>query len=167
MSSQSQDLVEYRIYRSEAANSTGELLVEIPSGEQYLSYKDSNVKMGKIYHYSVVAVDKMNFESEQEKGFLDLTIEEKVEIKEDDEDSNLLVILIGIGIIGGTAAVITFIGRKSTEEIIQVMGEVSQNVEENINEEEFSEIDGELVCNACGSMFDPTEGSCPSCGTLK
>ena len=167
VSSQSQDLVEYRIYRSEAANSTGELLVEIPFGEQYLSYKDSNVKMGKIYHYSVVAVDRMNFESEQEKGFLDLTIEEKVEIKEDDEDSNLLVILIGIGIIGGTAAVITFIGRKSTEEIIQVMGEVSENVEENINEEEFSEIDGELVCNACGSMFSPIENSCPSCGTSK
>jgi len=167
MSSQSQDLIEYRIYRSESANSTGELLVEIPYGEQYLSYKDSNVIMGKIYHYSIVAVDRMNFESDQEKRFLDLTIEEKVEIKEDDEDSNLLVILIGIGIIGGTAAVITFIGRKSTEEIMQVMGEVSENVEENINEEEFSEIDGELVCNACGSMFSPIETSCPSCGTSK
>ena len=65
--------------------------------------------------------------------------------------------------IGGTAAVIAFVGRKSSEEIIQVMGDLS----ENINEEKFSEMDGELVCNACGAMFDPAESSCPSCGILK
>ena len=40
-----------------------------------------------------------------------------------------------------------------SEEIIQVMGDLS----ENINEEKFSEMDGELVCNACGAMFDPAE----------
>ena len=163
MSSQSQDLVEYRIYRSESANETGQLLIEIPYGEQYLSYKDSNVKMGGIYHYSIVAVDRMNFESEQEKGFLDLSVEEKIVISEDSDESNLTTIFVGIGIIGGTAAVIAFVGRKSSEEIIQVMGDLS----ENINEEKFSEMDGELVCNACGAMFDPAESSCPSCGILK
>ena len=83
MSSQAQDLVEYRIYRSNTANETGELIVEIPYGEQYLSYKDANVEMGKIYHYSVVAVDRMNFESEQEKGFLDLTIEKETVVEEE------------------------------------------------------------------------------------
>ena len=163
MSSQAQDLIEYRIYRSESANETGSLLVKIPHGEQYLSYKDSNVEMGKIYHYSIVAVDRMNFESEPQKGFLDLSIEEKIVINEEPEESNLTTIFIGIGIIGGAAAVIAFIGRKSSEEIVQVMGELS----ENINEEKFSEMDGELVCNACGAMFDPTENSCPSCGILK
>ena len=163
MSSQSQDLVEYRIYRSESVNETGQLLIEIPYGEQYLSYKDSNVQMGTIYHYSIVAVDRMNFESESEKGFLDLSVEEKIVINEDSDETNLTTIFIGIGIIGGTAAVIAFIGRKSSEEIIQVMGDLS----ENINEEKFSEMDGELVCNACGAMFDPAENSCPSCGILK
>jgi rubrerythrin len=41
------------------------------------------------------------------------------------------------------------------------------DLSENIDEGKFSEMDGELVCNACGGMFDPTETSCPSCGTLK
>ena len=163
MSSQSQDLVKYRIYRSESVNDTGELLTEIPYGEQYLSYKDSNIKMGKIYHYSIVAVDRMNFESEHEKGFLDLSIDENIILKEEEEESNFTNIFIGLGIIGGTAAIIAFVGRKSTEEIVQVMGDLS----ENIDEEKFSEIDGELLCNACGAMFDPTETSCPSCGILK
>ena len=43
------------------------------------------------------------------------------------------------------------------------MGDLAENADEG----KFSEIDGELLCNACGSMFDPTETSCPSCGTLK
>ncbi len=163
MSSQSQDLVEYRIYKSESANETGELLTEIPYGEQYLSYKDSNVKMGGIYHYSIVAVDRMNFESEQEKGFLDLTIAEEIIINEEKEESNISNIFIGLGIVGGTAAIIAFVGRKSSEEIVQVMGDLA----ENADVEKFSEMDGELLCNACGAMFDPTETSCPSCGTLK
>ncbi|OIR23402.1 MAG: hypothetical protein BEU00_03090 [Marine Group III euryarchaeote CG-Epi3] len=163
MSSQSQDLIEYRIYRSESVNETGLLLTEIPYGEQYLSYKDSKVEMGTTYHYSIVAVDRMNFESEQERGFLNLAVEEKVVIKEEENESNLTNIFIGLGIVGTTAAVIAFVGRKSTEEIVQVMGEIPGN----IIEEKFSEIDGELLCNSCGAMFNPTETSCPSCGILK
>ena len=163
MSSQSQDLVEYRIYRSYTANETGELIIAIPFGEQYLSYKDSNVLMNKIYYYSIVAVDRMNFESEPEKAFLDLTVEEKIVVKESDDESNLGTILIGLGIIGGTAAVIAYVSRKSTEEIVQVIADLP----EEMGKEKFSEMDGELLCNACGAMFDTTETSCPSCGTLK
>ena len=164
MSSQAQDLVEYRIYRSNSANETGELIVEIPYGEQYLSYKDSNVDMGEIYHYSIVAVDRMNFESEYEKGFLDLTVEKETVVeKEEEVEYNLTAVLVGLGIIGGTAAIVTFIGRKSTEEIAQVIGDLP----EEVNEEKFSEMDGELVCNACGAMFNPSATSCPACGTLK
>ena len=163
MSSQAQDLVEYRIYRSNTASETGELIIEIPYGEQYLSYKDANVEMGKIYHYSVVAVDRMNFESEQEKGFLDLTIEKETVIDEEVEESNMLTIFIGLGIVGGTAAIIAFIGRKSSEEIVQVIGDLP----EDVKEEKFTEVDGEIICNACGAMFSPTETSCPACGILK
>ena len=163
MSSQSQDLIEYRIYRSESVNETGELISSIAYGEQYLSYKDSNVLMNKIYYYSIVAVDRMNFESEPEKAFLDLTVEEKIVVKESDDESNLGTILIGLGIIGGTAAVIAYVSRKSTEEIVHVIADLP----EEIGKEKFSEMDGELLCNACGAMFDTTETSCPSCGTLK
>ncbi len=163
MSSQSQDLIEYRIYRSESVNETGELISSLVYGEQYLSYKDSNVLMNKIYYYSIVAVDRMNFESEPEKAFLDLTVEEKIVVKESDDESNLGTILIGLGIIGGTAAVIAYVSRKSTEEIVQVIADLP----EEIGKEKFSEMDGELLCNACGAMFDTTETSCPSCGTLK
>ena len=163
MSSQSQDLAEYRIYRSESVNKTGELITSIAYGEQYLSYKDSNVLMDRIYFYSIVAVDRMDFESEPEQAFIDLTVEEEIIIKEGDEGSNLGTILIGVGIIGGTAAVIAYVSRKSTEEIAQVIADLPQEV----SKEKFSEMDGELLCNACGAMFDTTETSCPSCGTLK
>ena len=119
--------------------------------------------MGKIYHYSVVAVDRMNFESEQERGFLDLTIEKETVVEEEVEESNMLTIFIGLGIVGGTAAIIAFIGRKSSEEIVQVIGDLH----EDVKEEKFSEVDGEIICNACGAMFSPTETSCPACGILK
>ena len=163
MSSQAQDLIEYRIYRSTSANETGELIVIIPYGEQYLSYKDVNVEMGKMYHYSVVAVDRMNFESEQEKGYLDLTIEKETIVDEEDEETNILTVIIGLGIIGVTATIIAFVGRKSSEEIVQVVGELSGDIKDEI----FTEVDGELICNACGAMFSPSETSCPACGILK
>ena len=67
-------------------------------------------------------------------------------------------ILIGLGIIGGTAAVMAYVSRKSTEEIVQVIADLP----EEIDKEKFSEMDGELLCNACGAMFDTTETSCPS-----
>ena len=163
VSSQAQDLTEYRIYRSESINDTGKIITKIPSGEQYLSYKDSNVQMGRTYYYRIVAVDRMNFESEAEKGFLDLTVEQKTIVKDEEEESNIATILIGLGIIGGTAAVIALVTRKSTEEIVQVIADLP----EEIGKERFTEIDGELLCNACGAMFGLSENSCPSCGILK
>ena len=170
MSSPSQDLIEYRIYRSTSLDEKGNVIGTIPSGEQYLSYKDKNIAIGKTYHYSVVAVDRMNFESDEEKGFINLTMEVDcctVDDNDDDEESNLFAILIGLGIIGGAAGVIAFIGRKTTEEIVHVVGEVVENANEGIGELNFSEVDGELLCNACGAMFAITETSCPSCGTLE
>ena len=170
MSSPSQDLIEYRIYRSISLDEKGKLIETIPSGEQYLSYKDKNIAIGKTYHYSVVAVDRMYFESDEEKGFINLTMEVDcctVDNNDDDEESNLFSILLGLGIIGGAAGVIAFIGRKTTEEIVHVVGEVVENADEGIEESNFSEVDGELLCNACGAMFAITETGCPSCGTLK
>ena len=64
---------------------------------------------------------------------------------------------------GRLASIIAFIGRKSSEEIVQVDGDVP----EEVKGEKFSEVDGELICNACGTMFSPTITSCPACGTLK
>jgi len=168
MSSPSQDLIEYRIYRSISLDEKGELVGTIPSGNQYLSYEDKNIAIGKTYHYSVVAVDRMNFESDEEKGFINLTMEVDcctIDDK-DDEESNLSTILIGLGIVGCAAGVIAFIGRKTSEEIAHVVGEVVENANEGIGELNFSEVDGELLCNACGAMFAITETSCPSCGTL-
>lgn len=75
----------------------------------------------------------------------------------------MATILIGLGIIGGTAAVIAIITRKSTEEIVQVIADLPEEIEK----ERFTEVDGELLCNACGAMFDLNENSCPSCGILK
>ena len=38
---------------------------------------------------------------------------------------------------------------------------------EDVNEEKFSEVDGEMICNACGAMFSPTETSCPGMWNIK
>mgnify|MGYP003327217476 FL=1 len=105
----------------------------------------------------------MNFESEQEKGYLDLTIEKETIVDEEDEETNILTVIIGLGIIGITATIIAFVGRKSSEEIAQVIGELSGDIKDEI----FTEVDGELICNACGAMFSPSETSCPACGILK
>ena len=70
MSSQSQDLTKYRIYRSVNDNNDETLVGELESGELYLSYRDSSVDIGYKYFYSVVAVDRMDLESENETGFI-------------------------------------------------------------------------------------------------
>ncbi len=167
--SPSLDLIEYRIYRSITSDDKGEIIVSIPSGEQYLSYKDENVLIGKTYHYSVVAVDRMNFESDEEKVFVNLTSDIDCCAIDDggkEEDSSLPTILIGLAIIGSTAGIIAFIGRKTTEEIVHVVGDIVENNDENITGTNFTETDGELLCNSCGAMFSLGEDSCPSCGIL-
>ena len=70
MSSQSQDLVEYRIYRSTNQSETGEIIDNMGSEALYLSYRDVKVSLGATYYYSIVAVDRMGFESEAETGFI-------------------------------------------------------------------------------------------------
>ena len=167
--SPSQDLTEYRIYRSISSNEKGNLIVSIPSGDQYLSYKDKNVAIGKTYHYSVVAVDRMNFESDEEKVLVNLTSDIDCCTIEDEkeEDNNLSTVIIGLAIIGSTAGIIVFISRKTTEEMIHVVGDIVENTKDNIIESNFTESDGELLCNTCGAMFPLTEDICPSCGILK
>ena len=85
-SSPSQDLVGYRIYRSTNQNETGEIIDNMESEALYLSYRDVKVSLGATYYYSVVAVDRMGFESEAEVGFIDLVVEEEPVVK----SSNLL-----------------------------------------------------------------------------
>ncbi len=46
-----------------------------------------------------------------------------------------------------------------------VITAVSEVVEEGTSN--FTEVDGELLCGACGAMFELTdERSCPSCGVF-
>ena len=80
MSSQSQDLVGYRIYRSIVENETGsEIGNLVYDGELYVSFRDSKVDMGYKYYYSVMAVDRMNFESDAEIGTIVLELDEECE----------------------------------------------------------------------------------------
>ena len=56
-----------------------------------------------------------------------------------------------------------FIGRGVKDEIESIVAEVVE--EKTIN---FTEINDEFLCNACGAMFPITDGkSCPSCGLLE
>ena len=43
----------------------------------------------------------------------------------------------------------------------------TQEVIDNNTDSKFTEIDGEYLCSACGSMFEMNEErACPSCGTI-
>ncbi len=162
MSSQSQDLSGYRIYRSIDVNETGTVIGNLEAGDLYLSYRDSRVEMGYKYYYSVVAVDRMDFESEAETGFIVLEADEPVTIIEEDSESSINPLFIGIGILGIGAlggAGFYFLGNKGGDEIIEGMGENGSS--------NFTEMDGEFLCGACGSMFEMTDDkTCPSCGTV-
>ena len=162
MSSQSQDLSGYRIYRSTDENETGTVIGTKEAGELYLSYRDSRVDMGYKYYYSVVAVDRMNFESEPETLFIVLEAEEPATVIEEDSESSNNPLFIGMGVIGVIAlggAGFYFLSNKAGNEIITGIGEASPS--------NFTEIDGEFLCGACGSMFEMTDDkTCPSCGTV-
>jgi hypothetical protein len=167
MSSQSQDLVGYRIYRSTNPNETGEIMENMESEAVYLSYRDVKVSLGATYYYSVVAVDRMGFESEAEVGFIDLVVEEEPVVKdEEDEGQDItgymgagLLVLLAAGVLGGGYY---FFGMSSPRNIVTAVSEV---VEEGTSN--FTEVDGELLCGACGAMFELTdERSCPSCGVF-
>ena len=121
MSSQSQDLSGYRIYRSIDENETGTVIGTKEAGELYLSYRDSRVDMGYKYYYSVVAVDRMNFESEPETLFIVLEAEEPATVIEEDSESSNNPLFIGMGVIGVIAlggAGFYFLSNKAGNEII-------------------------------------------------
>ena len=162
MSSQSQDLSGYRIYRSTDENETGTVIGTKEAGELYLSYRDSRVDMGYKYYYSVVAVDRMDFESEPETLFIVLEAEEPATVIEKDSESSNNPLFIGMGVIGVIAlggAGFYFLSNKAGNEIITGIGEASPS--------NFTEMDGEFLCGACGSMFEMTDDkTCPSCGTV-
>ena len=168
MSSQSQDLKEYRIYRSNNQSVKGELIESMQSESLYISYKDLNVELGATYYYTVVAVDRMDFESETETGFINLVIEQEGVEKDDLEEEASFSEFIGPGIlvvlaVSAIGAGYYFIGQRAAEEAISAVeviseGEVSSN---------FTEADGELLCGSCGAMFEMSdERSCPSCGVF-
>tara|TARA_B100001029_G_scaffold93618_1_gene76824 strand:+ start:4380 stop:8030 length:3651 start_codon:yes stop_codon:yes gene_type:complete len=164
----SEDIIEYKIYRSNNETIKGDLIGTVGFGEQYLFHRDYSVNLGKIYYYSVVSVDRMGFESEIETEFVDLTIEsEPVPVKEEEEES-LPFLYLGIG---GIIAVLSggagyyFMGRSAKETLGEVVAEAV-----NYNSSNFTEMDGDLLCNECGVMFvKPLPGeliTCPSCGNI-
>ena len=177
MSSQSQDLTGYRIYRSTIINETGTLIGNIDVGEIYLSYRDSNVELGYTYYYSVVAVDRMDFESEPETGFIVLEIEKEATEKEKKDEESINTTIIGAGIVAiialaGAGYYFTVANRLSetSGEVITGIAEVvdsQETLENETTESKFTEMDGEFLCSACGSMFEMNEEkTCPSCGTF-
>ena len=161
MSSQSQDLSGYRIYRSTDANETGTVIGTKEAGELYLSYRDSKVDLGYKYYYSVVAVDRMNFESEPETRFIVLEAEQATPVIKEESEVEDNTIFIGMGVIGVIAlggAGFYFFRNRAGGEVVEGSEVTSSN---------FTEMDGEFLCGACGSMFEMTdEKTCPSCGTV-
>ena len=110
----------------------------------------------------------MGFESKIETEFVDLTIEsEPVTVKEEEEES-LPMLYLGIG---GIIAVLSggagyyFMGRGAKEVLGEVVAETISYDSPN-----FTEMDGDLLCNECGGMFvKPLPGeliTCPSCGNI-
>ena len=162
----SEDIIEYRVYKSSNETVKGDLIGTVGFGEQYLFHRDYGVELGKIYYYSVVSVDRMGFESEIETEFVDLTIEaEPILVEEDDEEAPMMLYL-GIG---GLVAILSggagyyFMGRGAKVALGEVVAEAVR-----YNSPNFTEMDGDLLCNECGGMFvKPLPGelmTCPSCG---
>ena len=59
-----------------------------------------DVELGNTYYYSVMAVDRMNFESEAETGFIVLEVEKETTVEEENEEGSGNIVLIGSGIVG-------------------------------------------------------------------
>ncbi len=109
----------------------------------------------------------MGFESEAEVGFINLVIEEKPVVKDDEDEGQGIAGYVGAGLLVLLAASVLgggyyFFGMSSPRNVITAVSEV---VEEGTSN--FTEVDGELLCGACGAMFELTdERSCPSCGVF-
>ena len=161
-------MIGYRIYRSTNQNITGELIGYLEAGDNpYLSYRNSNVKLGFEYYYSVVAIDRMDFESEPEIESIILKGESIETVIEDNEEQNSFI-YIGGGIMSLAAlgaGYYVFSNRGINEETLSSVAEIID--EADASKSNFTEIDGELLCSACGSMFTISdEKVCPSCGVF-
>jgi hypothetical protein len=166
-SSQSQDVTGYRIYRSMDQNETGEIVGYLESEEIYISYRDLGVEVGHKYYYSVVALDRMEFESEPETESISLETESvNTIIKNNKEDNNSIYIgggILGLAALG--AGYYLFNNKGLKGETLSSVAEVI--VEEDTSNSNFTEVEGELLCSACGSMFEISgEKICPSCGVF-
>ena len=124
--------------------------------------------MGDVYYYSVSATDRMGFESKLETEFINLTVEDEI-IIEDQEEGTILPLYLGAGgllLIASGAAGYYFIGRKANESVMDVVSEIIEQKSSN-----FTEMDGDLLCGECGSMFlkplPSAQINCPSCGTIE
>jgi hypothetical protein len=166
-SSQSQDVTGYRIYRSMDQNETGEIVGYLESEEIYISYRDLGVEVGHKYYYSVVALDRMEFESEPETESISLETESvNTIIKNNKEDNNSIYIgggILGLAALG--AGYYLFNNKGLKGETLSSVAEVI--IEEDTSNSNFTEVEGELLCSACGSMFEISgEKICPSCGVF-
>ena len=117
----------------------------------------------------------------QETGFIVLKIEETTKEEKKDENS-INTTIIGAGIVGlialaGAGYYFTMANRlnEASGEVITGIAEVVEGPEESAEppvenettESKFTEMDGEFLCSACGSMFEMNkEKTCPSCGTF-
>ena len=118
----------------------------------------------------------MNFESEAESGFIVLEVEKETTTEEEKEEGSSNIVLIGAGIVGlvslvGAGYYFTNANRLTgaSEEItgIAEVVETQGRLEDSTTESKFTEVEGEFLCSACGSMFEMTdEKTCPSCGTM-
>ena len=79
---------------------------------------------------------------------------------------------MGLIALAGAGYYFTMANRLSGagDEVITGMAEVVENqetLEDGTTESKFTEMDGEFLCSACGSMFEMNEEkTCPSCGTF-
>ena len=83
------------------------------------------------------------------------------------------MIFIGAGLVGLISlagAAYYFVGKKATETIVTevaIVDEPQETLDNNESESNFTEMDGEVLCNACGAMFKMGEDrTCPSCGVF-
>ena len=116
----------------------------------------------------------MDYESDVEVSsiILEKEIEENT-VKESENESSSNALFIGAGLLGLVClggAGYYFIGNKGNDELITGIAEVVETeeiLESDTTDSKFTEIGGELLCSACGSMFEISEEKiCPSCGTF-
>ena len=110
----------------------------------------------------------MEFESEPEMESISLISENIETVIENNEDNNSFI-YIGGGIVGLAALGAGYYAFSNKGMNGETLASVAAEVidESDTGTSNFTEIDGELLCSACGSMFEISEEKfCPSCGVL-